>query len=140
MVNLLGCNADSGWWIQPPSATRQEELMVRWRILFLPSSKVISCPFSRGFRLVASPASFFSFVPLSFASVSDSLPYLSCLCLPLRTSFFVVPNHLAARTPLWREFCLRVLSRFQLPSTTLSNPFDSLFTNIYMKRLECKRF
>jgi len=106
----------------------------------LPSSKVITCPYSKGFRSLVSSASFFSFVPLSLASVSDSFPYLSCLCLPLRTSFFVVPYLLAAGTPLWREFCLWAFSRFQLPSTTLSNQFDSLLINIYMKRLECKRF
>ena len=65
-----------------------------------------------GYRSIASPVSFFSSVPLYFSSVFDSCPYPSCLCLPLRTSFPRCP----ASSPLWREFCLWVLSRFQLPS------------------------
>ena len=65
--------------------------MVSWRILFLPSSIVITSPSEKGFRSFVFPADFFSFVPFSFASVSDSCPYPSCLCLPLRTSFLRCP-------------------------------------------------
>ena len=169
MVNLLGCNADSGWWIQPPSATRQEELMVSWRILYLRQQIIPLVKENTMGTLYNSPKKnvikFTNFCmrnPLRLASEDFARLLLLLLFFLLFLFFFllfltlvlvllafvshraplfsVVPHLLAARTPLWREFCLWVLSRFQLPSTTLSNPFDSLFTNIYIRRLECKRF
>jgi len=82
----------------------------------------------------------FLFIFLLFLTLVLILLAFVSHCGPL---FSVVPHLLAARTPLWREFCLWVLSRFQLPSTTLSNPFDSLFRNIpniSCRRLERKSF
>ena len=46
----------------------------------------------KGFFSVASPASFFPFVPVCSSSVSDPCPYPSCLCLPLYTSFSCCPS------------------------------------------------
>jgi len=44
-----------------------------------------------GFLSVASPASFLPSFAVLLSSVSDSFPYPSCLCLPLRTSFSRCP-------------------------------------------------
>ena len=43
------------------------------------------------FFSVAWPAYFLFFGPVCLSSVSDPCSYPSCLCLPLRTSFFLVP-------------------------------------------------
>ena len=88
------------------------------------------CFLSRGFARVLILllfCLFFLFFYFLFLTLVLILLAFVSHCVPL---FPVVPHLLAARTPLWREFCLWVLSRFQLPSTTLSNPFDSLYTNI----------
>jgi len=42
------------------------------------------------FFSVASLTSLLPFGPVCLSSVSDPCPYPSCLCLPLRASFFVV--------------------------------------------------
>ena len=65
----------------------------------------------KAFFLAAYQGCFLIFVSVFRRSVSDSLPYLFCRpCLPLHTSFPVIPRLLAARVSLRRPFCLCVLS------------------------------
>ena len=46
----------------------------------------------KGFFSVASLTCLLPFVPVCLSSVSGPCPYPSCLCLPLRASFFLVPS------------------------------------------------